>query len=180
MSKWDMVRLGDVCDNAINTIKSSDTGLIDYIDIASVDNASKNIIGYQTYEIEDAPSRAKQIIRHGDILISTVRPNLNAVAMNRLDSENMQICSTGFCVLRPTEQIDGTYLFHYCQSPVFVESLSRQATGASYPAVNNTIVRNCKIPFPVLPVQQRIAAILDCVNPSSKKARRRLRSWTSL
>src|SRR3989344_8747637 len=48
---------------------------------------------------KEAPSRAKQLVKDKDILISTVRPNLNAVAIVPKELDN-QICSTGYCIIR--------------------------------------------------------------------------------
>ena len=70
--------------------------------------------------------------------------------------------STGFCVLRPRAEVaDGGYLFHWVRSPHFVGEMIRRATGASYPAVSDRIVRESKIPLPPFPEQRRIADILD-------------------
>ena len=73
-----MVRLGDICVKKVDTIKATYKGNIDYIDISSVDNQRKEITQIQSMAFEDAPSRAKQLVYAGDILVSTVRPNLNA------------------------------------------------------------------------------------------------------
>lgn len=155
------IAIKDICIKNIDSIKVDQIGLIDYIDIASVDNKYKTIYNFKTIDIKDAPSRAKQIIKKNDILVSTVRPNLNAVAINNLISSNIQVCSTGFCVLRPKEYVLPSYLFNFCKSDLFINEISRQATGASYPAVNSRIIKNCQIPLPSLGEQKRIAAIMD-------------------
>lgn len=70
-----------------------------YIDISSIDNLTKRIIGYQEIPVNDAPSRAKYILEENDIIVSTVRPNLNAVAI--VDKKYAGcIGSSGFCVVR--------------------------------------------------------------------------------
>ena len=113
--------------------------------------------------IENAPSRAKQLVFPGDILVSMVRPNLNAVALVPKISNNVLVASTGYCVLRCLPSVDTKYVFYFCQSSAFVDELVRQATGASYPAVTANIVRDCFIPLPSLDAQRHIAAILDKV-----------------
>ena len=52
-----------------------------YIDISSIDRMTKCITTPQRLSIADAPSRARKLIKAGDVLVSTVRPNLNAVAI---------------------------------------------------------------------------------------------------
>ena len=157
------VKLGDVCEKKIDAIKANYKGMIDYIDIASVDNQQKIITDTKQMTIENAPSRAKQLVFPGDILVSMVRPNLNAVALVPKISDNVLVASTGYCVLRCLPSVDTKYVFYFCQSSAFVDELVRQATGASYPAVTANIVRDCFIPLPSLDAQRHIAAILDKV-----------------
>lgn len=157
------VKLGDVCEKKIDAIKANYKGMIDYIDIATVDNQQKIITDTKQMTIENAPSRAKQLVFPGDILVSMVRPNLNAVALVPKISNNVLVASTGYCVLRCLPSVDTKYVFYFCQSSAFVDELVRQATGASYPAVTANIVRDCFIPLPSLDAQRHIAAILDKV-----------------
>lgn len=169
-----MARLGDVCVKKVDTIKATYKGNIDYIDISSVDNQRKEITQIQSMAFEDAPSRAKQLVYAGDILVSTVRPNLNAVALIAEDSDNTLVASTGYCVLRCLPNADRKYVFYFCQSNGFIEKLVTQATGASYPAVTSSIVKECSIPLPSLDEQRKIAAVLDKVSNLIAKRRRQL------
>lgn len=164
MSKWEKVRIDDVCIKKISTVSSKSEDLIDYIDISSVDSKNKRIVDYRTYRLPDAPSRAKQLLENNDIIISTVRPNLNAIAINNIESSNMKVASTGFCVLRCKEAIDVNYLFNFCKSSKFINGLVSVAKGASYPAVSNSQVRNVAIPLPPIEVQTQIAATLDAAS----------------
>lgn len=134
---------------------------IEYIDLSAIDQVTKQITGASHIQGADAPSRARQLLAAGDVLVSTVRPNLNAVAV--VDEQlSGATGSTGFSVLRPKQdELDGRYLFQWVKSPAFIEEMVAQATGASYPAVSNKIVRSSAIPLPPLPEQRRIAAILD-------------------
>lgn len=169
-----MVKLGDVCEKKIETVKTTYTGKIDYIDISSVDNQRKEITQTQSMLFEDAPSRAKQQVFPGDILVSTVRPNLNAVALITEHSDNILVASTGYCVLRCLPNVHTKYIFHFCQSPAFIEKLVMQAAGASYPAVTSNIVKECVIPLPPLTEQRKIAAVLDKVSDLIAKRRQQL------
>ena len=169
-----MARLGDICEKKIDTIKAAYKGDIDYVDISSIDNQRKIITQIQSMSIEDAPSRAKQLVFPGDILVSTVRPNLNAVALITKNTDNALVASTGYCVLRCLPNADNKYVFYFCQSPTFIEKLVVQATGASYPAVTSAIVRECALPLPPLEEQRKIAAVLDKVSDLMSKRRQQL------
>lgn len=132
-----------------------------YIDIASVSQERKQVNGVSRLLGSDAPSRARQLVRAGDVVVSTVRPNLNAVAYipEELDGAT---ASTGFSVLRTDpNQLDPRYLYHWVRSQEFVSNMVKQATGQSYPAVSDKIVKHSEIPLPPLDEQKRIAAILD-------------------
>lgn len=140
-----------------------------YVELSDVDQSSKVIRAPSRIRCADAPSRARQILRRGDVLVSTVRPNLNAVAMvgSHLDGATG---STGFCVLRPNPaKISGAYLFQWVKSPRFIGNMVSKATGASYPAVSDRIVRESLIPLYPLLEQERIAEILDRADELRKK-----------
>ncbi len=80
-----------------------------YIDITAIDRENRAISNPQVFTGSDAPSRARQLIKAGDILVSTVRPNLNTVAVVGRDFDGA-IASTGFCVLRVKDgQLDSNY-----------------------------------------------------------------------
>ena len=158
------VPIDTYCEKKIPTLQNTYDGLIDYIDISSVDNTAKKIISYQTIDATEAPSRAKQLLQQGDVLVSMVRPNLNAVAVVEEASENLMVGSTGYCVLRCKDTMDVRYLFNFCQSQYFVDDMSSQATGASYPAVSNSIVRGSLIPCHSIEEQKAIASVLDKIS----------------
>lgn len=160
--KWPMLEIARIC---LPTEQSDPSRTPDsyfwYIDIASVDRNSKNITGAQRILGNEAPSRARKVIHVGDVLVSTVRPNLNTVAIvpEHLDGE---IASTGFCVLRPNSNlVDGKYLFYKTVTTDFVSHLVARMKGANYPAVTDGTVKNALIPLPSLSEQRRIVEILD-------------------
>jgi type I restriction enzyme S subunit len=145
-----------------------------YVDLSAIDQDQKTINGARTVLGAEAPSRARQVIRTGDVLVSTVRPNLNGVALVSREHDGA-IASTGFCVLRPNaELLNSNFLFHWVRSNEFIGKMVRQATGASYPAVTDGIVRASQIPLASLPEQRRIAAILDQVDALRAKRRQTL------
>ena len=165
--------IGDVVDQVSSWTPGRDDpdGEFIYVDLSAVNQDSKKIASPRRLACADAPSRARQIIRSGDVLVSTVRPNLNAAGRVPVELDGAT-ASTGFCVLRPRSEVaDGAYLFHWVRSPLFVGEMIRRATGASYPAVSDRIVCESKIPLPPLPEQQRIAEILDKADALRAKRR---------
>ena len=160
--------------------KSSGVGSFDYIDLSSVDKDTKSIASIERYECSDAPSRARQLVETDDVLVATVRPNLNGVALVNGAHHGMT-ASTGYCVIRPDkDKLDSRFLFHWVKTGVFVQRMVDVATGANYPAVSDAKVKASKIPLPPLDDQKRIAAILDAADALRAKRREALAQLDAL
>ena len=160
--------------------KSSGVGSFDYIDLSSVDKNAKSIVSIERYECSDAPSRARQLVETDDVLVATVRPNLNGVALVNGAHHGMT-ASTGYCVLRPDkDKLDSRFLFHWVKTGVFVQRMVDVAIGANYPAVSDAKVKASKIPLPALAEQKRIAGILDAADALRTKRREALAQFDTL
>lgn len=132
----------------------------DYIDVSSVSNETFSIEATQRLKGKDAPSRARRLVRTGDVLFATIRPTLRRIAVVPKELDG-QVCSTGYFVLRPCEDVDGRFLFYSLFTPQFSAAMEMLQKGASYPAVTDADVRSQPLSFPSLPEQRRIVAILD-------------------
>ena len=155
------IKLGDLCKPSAGQIKEDEDTLIDYIDISSVDNETKKVTGYQTITFGEAPSRARKAVKRGNVLVSTVRPNLNVVALLEEDTPNVSVASTGFCVLESKDDVDPRFILNFCKSKPFIDDMVSQATGASYPAVSDKIVRSALVPKYSYQEQQHISTVLE-------------------
>jgi len=133
---------------------------IAYIDIGNVDS-SGTIHEIVDYRFEAAPSRARRVVRDGDVIISTVRTYLQAIAPIISPPENL-IVSTGFAVVRPRpDQLDAGFCRYAVREPRFLAEVEMRSTGISYPAINASETGDISIALPGLPVQQRTSAFLD-------------------
>jgi len=181
-AEWGIAALGDLVEavHTWNPSRSPSDEVFDYIDLSAVDQDAKLIIGARAVTCGEAPSRARQLVARGDVLVSTVRPNLNGVARvpDQLDGAT---ASTGFCVLRARESnCDAGYLFHWVKSPAFVADMVNKATGASYPAVSDRIIFDSLLPLPPVVEQRRIAEVLDRAEALRAKRRAALAQLDSL
>ena len=169
---WRWVKLGEVCDKqtGVRDPRRDPEVPFRYVDITSVNNIQKCITEGRTILGKDAPSRARQVIRDNDIIVSTTRPNLNAVAQVPSELDD-QICSTGFCVLRAGMDLLPDYLFAFVRHESFIKSLTDFVKGALYPAVTDGQVKAQPIPIPPLPEQKRIMAILNRQMAAVERAR---------
>ena len=147
--------IGDVIDKSIVRVAKvfSKTDQIQYLDISSIDNVSKEVTGLTPYTLSNAPSRAQYVLKQGDILFSTVRPNLQNIAINPYDADNI-IGSTGFCILRCLKVRIG-YMWGVINSTLFTTDMVKKASGANYPAVTDKVVHAYEIPIP--PEEAQIA-----------------------
>ncbi|MDO8616151.1 MAG: restriction endonuclease subunit S [Dehalococcoidia bacterium] len=168
---WRWARLGEVTTgpDTVDPRRLGD-GTFQYIDISSIDSIRKIITEPTQIPNGSAPSRARQVVRSGDVLVSGTRPNLNAVALvpRQLDGA---ICTTGFSVLRPSSGIDSEWLFAFARTQTFIEAVSDMVVGLLYPAVTDRQLRSIPIPLPPLPEQRRIAAVLRDQLDAVRRAR---------
>ena len=132
---------------------------LQYIDISNVD-ALGRIHEEQTFRFKDAPSRARRRVRHRDLIISTVRTYLRAVATIENPPDNL-IVSTGFAALRSGKEYDPRFLSRLIQSNEFIDSVVNYSEGVGYPAINPTELGGLPVWVPPLPEQRAIAAFLD-------------------
>jgi type I restriction enzyme, S subunit len=128
------------------------------IDIASVSTNSVDNTTY--YEFEEAPSRARRIVKHGDILWSCVRPNRRSHAIIWNPSENL-VASTGFAVITPL-RLPTSFLYYSLTTDSFVGYLTNNAQGAAYPAVKASDFKKAII---LVPSHSLIVTFDDVVKP---------------
>jgi type I restriction enzyme M protein len=160
---FELVLLKDVCDinnTAIDPIKAYGEKAFTYIDIASIQNNTGRIDMSNKVVGINAPSRAKRVFRHGDILMSTVRPNLKAFAYIDFIPEDC-VASTGFAVLSPNNRIVGKYLYYLLFSDSIAKQLADAMGKAMYPSVNRNDLERLEIPLPPFEIQQQIINELE-------------------
>ncbi|MCI0625397.1 MAG: restriction endonuclease subunit S [Acidobacteria bacterium] len=160
--KWSVVPIGKVClETGQRDPGSKPDTPFRYVDLSTIDRESKKIVSAAEIKGIHAPSRARKEIRTGDVLVSTVRPNLNAVTIVPEDLDG-EIASTGLCVLRADRNhVHPRFLFYRVRCDDFVQFLVDRVTGANYPAVSDRVVKAAPLPLPPLDEQERIVRILD-------------------
>lgn len=180
---WEYKKLGEVCcpkskiQRATKCFGGSDEIL--YIDISSIDNSVQEVNSITSFTMSNAPSRAQQKVEYGDIIVSTVRPNLKNVAFIKQHDSNL-VVSSGFCVLRTTDDIERNYLFRYITSDIFTQHLMKLTTGANYPAVRDLDVRDSTIPLPPKSTQIEIVSELDKINELIRLKKEQLKDFDNL
>lgn len=163
-NEWKADRLKDLC--SVNRFSLSASTSPDfefsYLEISNVDYFGiVDAAAIERLRFEDAPSRARRIVFQNSTIISSVRPNLQAVAFFENDPAGL-VCSTGFNVVQPNENIIWPKFLYY----VLISDYARQyfeaaATGVGYPAVGDKEFGSIILPLPTMPEQKQIVNYLD-------------------
>ena len=158
---WQIKKLKFItnCNTKVLDEKTPSETIINYIEIGSVTNEN-GINDFQTMLFENSPSRARRIVTTGDTILSTVRTYLKAIAYIDKSYDNF-ICSTGFAVFTPMQDILPKFLFHALHSEWFVSTVEANSVGISYPAINTSNIMNYKISVPAIEEQEQILKYLD-------------------
>ncbi len=161
---WIETTLENICEKAEKVKrkeKSLNEALI-YLDIGGINNQTNQIVSHKEYTWLDAPSRAQQVVKNGDVLFSTVRTYLKNIAPVNNPQFHNQICSSGFTVIRGISGVvEKKLLLFLSLYNGFLNSLSKLQTGTSYPAVRDKDVFAQKLNLPPLPEQRAIVAKIE-------------------
>ncbi len=142
---WRPATVEEVC--AINSWtlgKNDDLETLEYIEISEVSRG--NIACIATYPRGKEPSRARRRLRHGDTVLSTVRPDRGSYFLS-LNPPKNRVASTGFAVLTPTK-VPWSFIYAAMTQPEVSDYLGQMADGGAYPAVRPEIIGAMKIALP--------------------------------
>lgn len=132
-----------------------------YIDVGSIDQTLGVLQSPNVVAANDAPSRARKVVRKGTVLYSTVRPYLLNIAIVDKDFDPEPIASTAFAVIHPFAGIEAGFIYRYLRSATFVSYVESCQTGIAYPAINDRQFFAAWCPLPPLAEQRRIVAKVD-------------------
>ncbi len=158
---WELKKLGKVGEIDKKSLNSNTDKEyeFDYISLSDVDSDQFSI-KTSKQKFKNAPSRARRIVKKGDVLLSTVRPNLEGFTIIRDEVKDL-IASTGFAVITSKNELHNEYLFNFLFSNIIKRQFHKLLVGSNYPAINSSDVKNLKIPLPPLSEQKKIA---DCLS----------------
>lgn len=126
-----------------------------------IEKVSTNHIDYENceqFEFQDAPGRARRIIRQNDILISGVRPNLKSFAIFKKPDDKNWICSTGFFVLTAKQPEDNLISYYELLSEICGSQFYSLVVGTNYPAIGDSDIRNIRLMLPSSKEEKTAAA----------------------
>lgn len=131
----------------------SDT--FNYIEIGAIDPVL-GVLEILPIAVSEAPSRATQIVKEGDLIIGTTRPYLKkfAIVFSELEDD---VCSSGFSVIEKSDDYNLFFLKEFLISYYGIEQMKNRMTGGSYPAITSAELKELRIPMPPIEIQNKIA-----------------------
>ena len=155
---WERKTLGEIAEVNRQFLGNSFDGDIEYVDISAVTRGEIN--GTTMLEFRDAPSRARRVVQHGDIIWSCVRPNRRSHAVVWKPS-NKLIFSTGFAVITP-KNLPTSFVYQATTTDTFVGYLESHARGAAYPAVVSGDFERAEF---LIPTRSLVGSFSDFAEP---------------
>ncbi|EOU1122482.1 restriction endonuclease subunit S [Clostridium perfringens] len=138
------------------------TGDLDFNKISNIE-----LVSY-----ENKPSRANQNVNVGEVIFAKMKDTKKTLV---IDEENKDIIvSTGFYVLKPSEQILSKYLYHYLNSDYFLNQKNKLSKGATQCALNNEGLSNITIYMYNLETQKKIVEVLDKAQELIEKRKKQI------
>jgi len=145
--EWEVLQLGRFIETNLNSIgKDYQEKQIEYLDTSSL--TSGNFETAQSLQLKDAPSRARRLVTHNDILISTVRPDQRHYGIVKNPIQNL-VVSTGFCVITCLD-IDPHFVYLLLTNDEMTEYLHSIAEGSTstYPSLKPSDIEKIEFAFP--------------------------------
>jgi len=160
-AKWEIKELKDIAEISSETrdpTRMPEKQFI-YVEINGIDTKLGEVTSYKKLLGKEAPSRARMLIKKGNIIVSTTRPYRGAIAIvpDELDGA---IASTGFGILKPKEEINKLFLYTILKSRFGLAQLEQRMTGSNYPAITAEELKKIKILIPPCKIQDSIAEIM--------------------
>lgn len=138
--------------------KRERSGLFKYVDIDALDNTQQIISSPKELPVEEAPSRARMLIREGDVIFSLVRPYLKNIAIVPADLDD-ELASTAYCVLRPAKGLHSRFIFYQVVQQSFINAL--KTYGNSPPSARDDEFFDMKVVIAPTEEQSRIVLKIE-------------------
>ena len=115
---WEVKCIVDIVDVDTDNLSSSTNPDYNFKYISLEDVDVGILRNYTEQVFKNAPSRARRKVKLGDVLISTVRPNLKSHLLITKEVKDL-ICSTGFSVLRTKSETNSAFIYNHFFVAVF-------------------------------------------------------------
>jgi type I restriction enzyme S subunit len=150
---------------------------IHYVDLA---NTKAGQIDHITeFSFDGAPSRARRVLRLGDVIVGTVRPGNRSFARIGVDMPGLT-GSTGFAVLRAREKFDQALVYIAATSDEAIDRLTHLADGGAYPAVRPEVVASAPLVVAHRVIREAFGEVANTIFETVGANQERMRLLASL
>lgn len=169
--KWKIEKLGEVCDVIAGQSPPSST-------YNTSGNGMPFFQGKADFGIVHPTARywctePTKVSQPNDVLLSVRAP---VGPTNLCDIESC--IGRGLAAIRSTGKTDPRFVLYYFKS--IEKDLSTKGNGSTFSAITTSDVKELQIPLPPLPIQQKIAAILDEADAVRRKDKALLAKYDEL
>lgn len=171
-NNWKWVRLGS---STYNWGQKNPERSFCYVDVGSINNQKHSLNDQETIvEAKDASSRARKVVKRGDVLFATIRPYLQNICIVDREFSCEPIVSTAFAVMHCPAGLFNKFLYYYLLSPSFMDyaNASDKSKGVAYPAIGEKDFFNGLVPLPPFTEQKRIVEAIEILLPLCDKLKR--------
>lgn len=154
--KYETKKIGEILTINDKLEDISKYSQIKYVDLASIRKDIGLVEKIKIFYPTEAPSRARQKLEYGDLLLSGLNGSLTSIAVFD-KKENNYIASTGFFIIKKSDEYNNIYLLALFRSLPYQLLLSREASGAIMSSINRDSLSNIRIPLPPIEIQNKIA-----------------------
>jgi len=144
-----------------------------YVELADIDASIGVIQSASEIKGEEAPSRARRILRKDDVIVSSVEGSLEKVALVSKEHEG-SLASTGFFQFRPKRILPESLLV-LSKSPALQMQLKKECAGTILTAVPNESLKRILVPVIPSKIQQKIALLVQQSHEARAKAKNLLK-----
>lgn len=147
---WNVLKLGECCSFNKRTSSGYFNHSILYLDTSNITNNTIDELQFLNPSSDIIPSRARRLVQEGDIVYSTVRPNLKHFGIIMNPDYNM-VVSTGFAVITANWSAYRYFIYQFLIQAATIENLSTIAQSAvsAYPSINTSDIENLDLVVPL-------------------------------
>jgi restriction endonuclease S subunit len=143
--------------------------IFSYIELADIDSSIGVIHSVNKVKGGEAPSRARRLLKEGDVIVSSVEGSLEKVAL--IDREHDAcLASTGFFQFRPLDILPEVLLV-LSKTIILQLQLKKRCSGTILTAVPKESLIDIIIPLLPFPTQQEIASLVKQSHEARKEAK---------
>ena len=179
--RWEMVRLGDVCKILGGTTPSTnnpefwdgDLIWLSPTDLPEVGTIATNLDSKRKITSKALSKCALELLPINSIVFST------RASIGKIGIVNRPLCTNqGFTNLIPNSNVHHKYLAYALKNNI--SNISKLGNSTTFNEVSRTSIKNFQIPLPPLPIQKRIAEILDAADALKRKDQELLKKYDEL